>query len=313
MTKPKKRSKWNFDKVKAKFEEEDYELLENEYKGHKVKHKFVCPEGHEGEIVFKDFVAGNRCRECGVRNRANSIKKPTKEVKQEFEDGGCILLTEEYLNSRQKLRYICECGKERIITRTHFLRGQRCRDCGVKKIGVSRKINMETIRKAFELSNMELLDDEYINSETSMRYKCKICEYQSTASVKTVINGSRCRKCSYEDISGKNNTRWSPYLTDEDREKGRMIRGYQKWRDDVVKRDSYICQICNKTNCLLNAHHLNSYDWCTEQRIDINNGITLCVTCHTSFHVQYGYGGNTKEQFEKWTNSIKLDTEKAVI
>lgn len=312
MKKPKKRTKWNFEKVRDKFEENGYELLETEYKGHKVKHKYVCPEGHEGEIVFKDFVAGNRCRKCGIRKRANSIKKTIEEVRKEFEDGGCILLTEEYINSNQKLEYICECGKEKTITRTHFLRGQRCRECGVKKIGASRRYGIDVARRAFELSDMELLENEYVDGDTPMRYKCKICGYESTAVLRTVIRGSRCRSCSYEDISGENNSRWSPYLTDEDRKKDRKIRGYQKWRDGVIKRDNNTCQSCNKTNCELNAHHLNSYDWCSEQRTDINNGITLCKTCHINFHNQYGYGGNTKEQFEEWIKLVNLENEKAV-
>ncbi len=29
------------------------------------------------------------------------------------------------------------------------------------------------------------------------------------------------------------------------------------------------------------------------------NGITLCEKCHDNFHLHYGYGDNTKEQFEE--------------
>ncbi len=37
-----------------------------------------------------------------------------------------------------------------------------------------------------------------------------------------------------------------------------------------------------------------------ELRTTLTNGITLCETCHKNFHHQYGYGNNTKKQFEKW-------------
>ena len=54
-------------------------------------------------------------------------------------------------------------------------------------------------------------------------------------------------------------------------------------------------------------HHLDSYNWCKEKRVDDTNGITLCENCHKNFHNIYGRGDNTKEQFEEWIgNSIKL-------
>ena len=47
-------------------------------------------------------------------------------------------------------------------------------------------------------------------------------------------------------------------------------------------------------------HHLDGYNWCIEKRTDETNGITLCENCHKNFHSIYGFGGNTKEQFEEW-------------
>jgi len=49
----------------------------------------------------------------------------------------------------------------------------------------------------------------------------------------------------------------------------------------------------------LNAHHLNGYEHFPSSRLDVNNGITLCVPCHKLFHKTYGNRNNTKEQFEE--------------
>ena len=38
-------------------------------------------------------------------------------------------------------------------------------------------------------------------------------------------------------------------------------------------------------------------------RTDVNNGITLCKTCHKEFHDIYGYTNNTKEQLDMYINS----------
>lgn len=79
------------------------------------------------------------------------------------------------------------------------------------------------------------------------------------------------------------------------------VHEYREWRKEVYKKDNYTCQCCgDNKGGNLNAHHLDGYDWCEEKRLDINNGITLCKNCHSDFHYVYGYGGNTKEQFEEW-------------
>lgn len=103
-----------------------------------------------------------------------------------------------------------------------------------------------------------------------------------------------CRK-------GVENPNYNPQKTDEEREKGRIIEGYKDWIKAVYERDKYTCQICgDNKGGNLNAHHLDGYNWCKEKRTDINNGVTLCGKCHTCFHDTYGYGKNTKEQFDRF-------------
>lgn len=71
---------------------------------------------------------------------------------------------------------------------------------------------------------------------------------------------------------------------------------YKKWRNAVYKRDKYKCVACG-SGYRLNAHHLNSWDWAVQQRYDVENGRTLCHSCHDSFHFICGRGKNTREQF----------------
>ena len=51
---------------------------------------------------------------------------------------------------------------------------------------------------------------------------------------------------------------------------------------------------------MLNAHHLDGWNWCKDKRFKTSNGITLCEDCHVEFHKEYGYGNNTKEQFQEF-------------
>ena len=57
-------------------------------------------------------------------------------------------------------------------------------------------------------------------------------------------------------------------------------------------------------NCI--AHHLQSYSSTPELRLDVENGTCLCAKHHDLFHKTYGYGGNTKAQFEEYKKEYVL-------
>lgn len=77
----------------------------------------------------------------------------------------------------------------------------------------------------------------------------------------------------------------------------------------VMKRDDYTCKICGKRGGNLAAHHINGFNWDTENRFNPENGITLCETCHRGFHAKYGYGNNTSKQFDEYANQNRRSCE----
>ena len=78
----------------------------------------------------------------------------------------------------------------------------------------------------------------------------------------------------------------------------------------MYERDNYTCQCCGCTESnSFNAHHLNSYDWCIDGRTNVDNGVTICKKCHKNFHKLFGYGNNTKEQYEEFLSLIHGNTE----
>lgn len=55
---------------------------------------------------------------------------------------------------------------------------------------------------------------------------------------------------------------------------------YRLWRENVFKRDNWTCQICKKRGVRLNADHIKPFSKYPEFRFDLNNGRTLCISCH---------------------------------
>lgn len=145
-----------------------------------------------------------------------------------------------------------------------------------------------------------MLETEYRGVKYPNMYICK-CGYKSKISLDNLLRGVRCMECYLNLNRGENHPNYNPNLTEAERIKNRKFNDYELWRMEVYKRDNYVCQCCgdNKGGNLV-AHHLDGYDWCKEKRTDIDNGITLCETCHMDFHKEYKYGGNTKEQFYQW-------------
>lgn len=106
--------------------------------------------------------------------------------------------------------------------------------------------------------------------------------------------------------SGVNNPNYINGLSHDYRIRYRIVEGYNQWRKNVMQRDNFTCQLCGDSKGgNLHAHHLDGYNWAKAKRTEIDNGITLCSTCHTGFHKRYGNGNNTKQQFEKYKEEIK--------
>src|SRR5690606_40306416 len=119
--------------------------------------------------------------------------------------------------------------------------------------------------------------------------------------VGSITQGHGCYYCAIEKNSGENHHWYNPNLTQADREASRSFDPENaKWRMAIYRRDHFTCQVCGQKHDNLNAHHLDGYNWAIDSRYDIDNGITLCIICHRSFHSKYGFGNNTKEQFHEW-------------
>lgn len=81
------------------------------------------------------------------------------------------------------------------------------------------------------------------------------------------------------DNKGSNNVHWRGGVTPIN-EKIRKSVEYKLWRKAVFERDDYTCIWCGERGGELNADHIKPFAFYPELRFAIDNGRTLCKSCH---------------------------------
>ena len=101
----------------------------------------------------------------------------------------------------------------------------------------------------------------------------------------------------YKQCEDGNHPRWKGGITPLN-EQIRHSFYYRQWRSDIFTRDEYTCQECLVIGGVLHAHHIKRFSQiiednnitsmddaiACEELWNINNGITLCKSCHNVLH-----------------------------
>jgi len=97
------------------------------YINNKQKLDYICPKGHRHSINWNNWKAGRRrCFYC-----FGTPKLTIEFVRKSFEKYDYEFLTEVYMNSYQKLDYICPEGHKHSMTWDNWKQGYRCPTCWI--------------------------------------------------------------------------------------------------------------------------------------------------------------------------------------
>ena len=176
--------KYTYEYIHNYFKEQKCKLLDTEYKNNSTKMKYQCKCGNLSSMTFANFKKGKRCRKC-----CGTEKLTYEFVKLKFEERGCILISTEYINAKSKLEFICKCKNKYEIAYSHFIGVNNCRNCTDKA-----KLSYEYVYNYFKEHKCELLDTEYKNYDTKMKYKCN-CGNISNITFDSFKQGTRCMNC----------------------------------------------------------------------------------------------------------------------
>jgi hypothetical protein len=145
--------------------------------------------------------------------------------------------------------------------------------------------------------------------------KCKVCgkDYRTYYSHIKWRGSNYCsKKCHNEGSSlfqtGENSAYWKGGISFEN---GRIRKAieWKTWRKIVFERDNYTCQICGirsskKEWAEIHPHHIKSFSEYPDSRFDINNGLTLCKSCHHKLHGNLSKGKKINAKSRKELSSI---------
>lgn len=96
---------------------------------------------------------------------------------------------------------------------------------------------------------------------------------------------------------------WNGFITEENTRARQSPEG-KAWTYDVLVKSNFTCDKCKERGGSLHAHHLNGFNKFPEQRLDPENGVCLCSSCHDTFHNTYGRGDNTVDQYNEFKDIV---------
>ena len=192
----------------------------------------------------------------------------------------------------------CECGTERVVLATHLNSG-KTKSCGC-------------LRKQ--------LCHERTGKNHPMYGKCHTEEAkrknsESQKGVKSHWYGKHhteeWKKQHSERMTGEKHPNYNPNLTDEERHQLRNTSEDVMWSKQVKINADFTCDCCHKRGGELCSHHLKDWHSNKELRLDLNNGVCLCVECHKEFHNSYmgGYRIPCNEEDYKNFKEIKQNND----
>ncbi len=184
---------------------------------------------------------------------------------------------------------LCDCGKFKIIKEYDLLRKRNIKSCGC----LISDIGLDLTDKIFG----KLKVSKFHGREKSIpKWLCE-CECGNTSIVKQESLTSGYTKtcgCSFRR-KGKNHPLWKEAKNNDKRNS----QSSKKWRREILKKFNHRCVITG--NCEnLRCHHLDGYSSNPEKQFLLNNGVVICEEYHKKFHMKYGYGDNTADQFNEF-------------
>ena len=109
--------------VEREVKKRGFKLITKEYINAHTKIEVECPNGHIWKTKFNNF------KRSGCPHCYGNVKYTLSEVQSIFKKYNYTLLSEEYIDNKQPLKYMCPKGHIGTMCLSNFLSGHRCGVC----------------------------------------------------------------------------------------------------------------------------------------------------------------------------------------
>ena len=118
----------SMEKVKANLLQKGY-TLKDEYINARTPLHLICKQDHETfSMTYDNIMKGQGCPKCLDRREIDlSLARSI------FDEGGCKLLADTYVNNSTPMLYLCSCNRPAMISLANFDNGRRCLRCAIDK------------------------------------------------------------------------------------------------------------------------------------------------------------------------------------
>jgi len=249
-----------------------------------------CDCGMESLVTLSDLVTGNT-KSCGcLAHSPNAEDLSGMHV-------GILKVISRVGSKGRKALWRCECvlcGEicERL---TQEVKSEHngCPSC---RENLKRDIAGERFGLLVAMSETDPII--YSNGQRVRRYICD-CDCGNTYIARLpVLRRGSVRSCGcLLRRTGEDHPRWNSDISNEDREDRRLDPRHAEWSRLVKERDGFTCQVCGVYPARLASHHLAPYSTCKALRYVIDNGVTMCINCHSTFHIMYGKRSCTRGDY----------------
>lgn len=183
---------------------------------------------------------------------------------------------------------VCTCPHghtaPRILRNIQRGLGSGCLECSSKGRSERRKHSKEFEFKALcKKIGYDLLTP-YDGAQAKVKVRCPN-GHERHVKPTHMTEGHRCQQCYFA------RRRDSLEVRKSKAQRRCSDKRYVPWRRAVHEKHDNTCQSCLlhiSDGAALVAHHVYNYKEYPQLRYDIDNGITLCDTCHSMFHGRYG-------------------------
>jgi len=122
-----------YEQVSSFIDSLGYTLLttEDDYRDSRSKLRCICDRGHEFTTTHNMIYTTKLCPVCNIEKRNSKMRNKLVDVFNAFAAENYKLLTTEYNNAFQKLKYECPSGHIHSIKWNDWQQGYRCPTCAV--------------------------------------------------------------------------------------------------------------------------------------------------------------------------------------